>query len=334
MMAVVVAASLAIPLPYYVEGPGTVRPTQARIAVDGLESFDKAGMISFTTVSQTSATPALLLRAWLDESIDVLDKEQVLGGRTSEQDRVINQQLMDDSKVVALVVAFRAVGLDASFSGDGAFIEETSPGLPADGVLEPGEVIVMLDGQPVRAAGDLSEVLADRPVGSQVEVTVRAGLNDPTERSVELALGTQPDDPSRGFLGVMVSTANLQADLPAEVELDSGSVIGPSAGLAWTLGVIDRLTPGRLDGGRKVVVTGTMGADGNVGPIGGLPQKTKAAKNFGAELLLYPADTDPIDVKRMQQIAGDDLETRPVATIDDALEVLAPDGVPQLTAAP
>jgi PDZ domain-containing protein len=330
--AVLIAAALAVPLPYYVEGPGSVRPTEPRISVEGMESFDDDGTIAFTTVSQTQATPALLLRAWLDESIDVISREQALGGRSSEQDRAVNQQLMDESKIVALVVAFEAVGLDAGFTGEGAFIEETTPGLPADGVLEPGEVIVAVDGQRVQVAGDLSKALAGRPVGAAASLTVRAGVKSTDERTVDLVLGEQPDDTTRGFLGVMVSTANLRPDLPADVELDSGSVIGPSAGLAWTLGVVDRLTPGALDGGRRVVVTGTMDADGVVGPIGGLPQKTKAAKEFGADILLYPADSDAADVKRMREIAGPDLDTRPVATIDEALAVLAPDGVPQLNA--
>ena len=329
LMAVVVAASFAIPLPYFVDGPGTVKATEGRIRIDGRESFDRDGTIAYTTVSQRQATPALIVEAWLDEAIDIIPRDKALGGRSPKQERAINQQLMDDSKVVAVVVAARAVGLTADFSGSGAFIDALIPGMPAEKVLEQGEVIVKIDDSPISVTSDITTALEGRPVGAPVSVTLRGRSVDRRERIVEMALGRNPDDASRGYLGVSVSTADLAVDLPFDIDLDSGQVIGPSAGLAWTLGVVDRLTKGELDGGRRVVVTGTIDIEGHVGPIGGLPQKVAAAKEFGAELFLYPNESPAVDVKRMKQIAGNDLEVRPVDTVADALRILAPDGVPK-----
>ncbi len=86
----------------------------------------------------------------------------------------------------------------------------------------------------------------------------------------------------------MPVTKDLKLDFPVDVKIDPGAVSGPSAGLAFTLTIIDELTPGSLTGGKKVAVTGTMDLGGNVGEVGGVPQKTAAALDAGAKLFLVP----------------------------------------------
>jgi PDZ domain-containing protein len=97
--------------------------------------------------------------------------------------------------------------------------------------------------------------------------------------------------------------------------------------LAWTLGIIDRLTPGALTGGRGIAVTGEIFDDGTVGAVGGLPQKVAAVKRAGVRLFLYPADTTEAEQREMQRIAGSELRLEPVATVDEAVAVLAPEGL-------
>ena len=103
---------------------------------------------------------------------------------------------------------------------------------------------------------------------------------------------------------------------------------GPSAGLAWTLAIIDRLTPGSLTDGRRIAVTGEILDDGTVGPIGGIAQKVAAVKRAGIDVFMYPASTPEDEQRAMRRIAGDDVELWPVANIDEAVERLAPDGLP------
>jgi PDZ domain-containing protein len=105
-------------------------------------------------------------------------------------------------------------------------------------------------------------------------------------------------------------------------------VTGPSAGLAWTLGLIDRLTPGSLTGGREVAVTGTIAPDGTVGPIGGVAQKMATVKRAGVKLFLFPKQTDPKEAREVRKIAGSDVEVHQVGTLDEALAIIAPHGVP------
>ena len=97
------------------------------------------------------------------------------------------------------------------------------------------------------------------------------------------------------------------------MDIDSGEVTGPSAGMAWALAVIDRLTPGSITDGREVAVTGEILADGSIGTIGGITQKVAAVKRAGVTLFLYPADTPEDEQREMRRIAGDEVELRPVA---------------------
>ncbi len=107
------------------------------------------------------------------------------------------------------------------------------------------------------------------------------------------------------------------------MEIDSGDIGGPSAGLAFTLTVIDELTPGELTGDHLIAVTGTIDSGGNVGAIGGLASKVSAVKQMGATAFLVPASQSEADLARAREIAGDDLEVIPVATLQEAIEALA-----------
>ena len=323
---VAMVACFVVPMPYYVEGPGSVTATQPLVTITGHGSYRSEGVIMFTTVSERRATPFLLLRAWLDETIDSVPADVAVpsGNRTAE--RRIEQRAMDQSKLTALSLAFDRLDLPLTITGTGAFIREVLEGFPGSTVLREGDVIERLDGTEIATAADVGPLMAGRKIGDRVSMSLRReGAEAPVD--VEVELGRNEDDPSKGYLGITLVTADEDVKLPFDIELDSGSVIGPSAGLAWTLGVLDRLTPGDLAHGRRVAVTGTIGMDGTVGPIGGISQKVKAATDSGATLFLYPASMDADEVRRMRGIAGDDIQLESVATLDEALEVLDPNGL-------
>lgn len=335
------AAVTFIPLPYLVFSPGTVRATEPRISVEGLSADVGDGEILFTTVLQQQGTPFRVFRAWVDDTIDVQKEEDALGDTSPDEDRAINQQRMNDSKSVAIVLALRTLGYEVDIIEEGVFIEAFFDNLPAKEVFEVGDVIVEVDGTTITNTKTLDEVLVPKPAGTEITVTV-ARTVDGESRDItrSLTLGANEDDPSHGYMGVEVSTVERLGELPVQMELDSGSVIGPSAGLAWTLGVIDRLTEGDLTGGRRVAVTGTINGDGSVGPIGGLAQKTAAVQRAGAEIFLVPAipkdagdeqrDAMEAEVKRARDVAGDDLEIVEVGSLDEALDIVAPAGLPDL----
>lgn len=324
LAAILVALAFIVPVPRYLEGPGSTRNTVDLVSVRGHESYDSEGEILYLTVSQRRATVATLIGAALSSGVDVRTLEEISPSGDRRQDRQLEQAQMDRSKLTALVVAFDVLGLPLAITGEGAFVQYVEPESPAAGLIEAGDVIVGLDGVAVTTSTELRERLAGKAPGEFVTVSRMRG--EATE-DVSVELIAAEDDESRGILGVVIQTYNETVDTGFSVELDSGKVIGPSAGLAWTLGIIDRLTPGELSGGRTVAVTGTIDTTGAVGAVGGVDKKVRAAIRDGASLFLYPAETSEDAVRELQKAARDKIEMHPVSTVYEALEYLDTSGL-------
>jgi len=319
-LVVVVPAGIAaavVHTPYATLSPGRARAAAPAVRVEGTPSYPAEGEILYLTVGVDGEVSLLeAATGWVDPDVDVLPREEVFGaGVSTEENRRINAAAMVGSKQTALVVALRRLGYALDPTGTGAVILSTQPDTPADGVLEVGDTIVAVDGAAVDRYEDLAPTVSARSPGDEVVLTVES--QDGEQRTETLTLAARPDDPSAGFLGVTGDTRDYDPGLPFDIDIDSGQVGGPSAGLAFTLAVLDVLTEGELTGGRTVAVTGTILDDGSVGPVGGVAQKAAAAAGAGAEVLLVPADEEA-------EARGRDhgLEIVPVATLDDALEAL------------
>lgn len=349
-------ASVFVPLPYYLIEPGSVRATESLVEVgEGGPSYPaEEGDIYFTTVSTRPARALTALLGWLDPDTQVVDEEVVLGDQTAEENRQVNLQMMESSVDVAAEVAWEHLGFDVE-SGTGAVVMGVAPDLPVVDALEPGDVILSVDGHPTETSDDVVDRIQRRDPGDEVELEVqfdpstlraagpgehggRGGEDEPDgdedgagattttapagdeERPVRtetVELGARPDDPALPLLGVQLGTRDQVVELPYPVSIDTGRVGGPSAGLAFTLAVLDVLTPGELTGGRQVAVTGTIDGLGNVGPIGGIEQKAAAVREQGADVFLVPAS----EADQARRRAGD-VEVVGVETLDDALRAL------------
>jgi Lon-like protease len=305
-----------VPLPYYLFKPGSVRDTEPLITVEGTQVYPSDGSIAFTTVSLRQASLLGLVQGWLDDDIDVYSRDRVLQGRDVDENRQVNLRMMDNSKQVATQVALERLGYEVDVTV-GQVVETVQPGMPAEGKLEPNDTIVAVDGERFDDGEDMSRLLAAHPPGDTVTLTVLPLAGE--ERDVEIALAPSPDDPNRGIMGVTVFTVVLAYDFPVDVEIDTGDVGGPSAGLAFTLAIIDDLTPGDLTGGHNIASTGTIAGDGTVGPVGGTGQKAAAVREKDVELFLVPRD----DYEDAVAHAGDDLKVVAVDNLDDALDALA-----------
>jgi PDZ domain-containing protein len=153
-------------------------------------------------------------------------------------------------------------------------------------------------------------------------VSMRIERPDVGELDVEVELTAAPDEPERTIVGFYPFDTST-VDLPFELSIDTQSIGGPSAGLAFTLTLIDELTDGELTGGGDVAVTGTIQLDGSVGPIGGLRQKASAVSQAGVDVFIVPAAQGEKDIAAAREAVGDGVEIMPVATLDEALAALA-----------
>lgn len=236
---------------------------------------------------------------------------------------------MRTSEEVAQFVALSWLGFDATilpgdvliseiacleFSDSGACVRWP----PSDEVLDPGDRLLIADGVELGSVGDLLEVLDGKQSGDVITLTVERRGEGEFDVDVELTSAT--DDPERTIVGFLPFDTR-RVELPFDITIDTGSIGGPSAGLAFTLTLIDGLSEGELTGGRKVAVTGTIDLDGSVGPIGGVTQKASAVSQAGVELFLVPAaqGEDQISAARA---AAPGLEIVSVSTLDEAIDAL------------
>jgi PDZ domain-containing protein len=299
-----------VELPYDTIAPGSAREVNDLVAVRGHEVFPPDGEVLFTTVSvrqRVNIYEALV--GWLDPTIDVVPEEDVRGDLPPDEFRRLNIEAMADSKTAAEILALRQIGF--TDLGAGAEVVAVEPGLPAAAVLRPKDVIVAVDGTAVSTSNEAVTAIRARQAGDVLKLRVVRDGGPPLDLRAELARA----EDGRALLGVRLGT---KIQLPFEITIDSGDIVGPSAGLAYALQLLDLLTPGELTGGAKVAATGALGSGGEVQPVGGVAQKAVAVERAGATLFLVPKDNEAEARSRI----GGGLEVRGVATFDEALEVL------------
>jgi PDZ domain-containing protein len=256
-----------------------------------------------------------LIPALRPDGADLVPEQALVPPGSSFGDRRRqNIRQMDRSQQVAAAVALRELGYDVDAEPEGALVVAVSPEAPAAGKLQPTDVIVAVDGSPVRTPDDLRRLIARHEPGESVRLRVRAGG---ATRVEEVGTIESPEEEGRPIVGIQVEQfADIQ--LPVKVEIDLGGVGGPSAGLAFALDVVEELR-GDVDRGLRVAVTGELELDGGVAPIGGVKQKVIGAMRSDADVFLVPAGDNAVEARRH---AGD-LRIIPVESFGQALRALA-----------
>jgi PDZ domain-containing protein len=316
LLIVPIVAGLLIQVPYYLISPGEARGVAELIKVkgDGAKIYPPRGKILFTTVSLAGQVNVFeALEGWLNKDVEVVPEKQITGGAPRQEVRQLNIQAMVDSKLTATKVALERLGYRVSVTGNGALVTAVNPGDPADGQLQIGDVIKTVDGEGVTLHDQVVTKVRQHKPGDTIAIGYKRGTGP--DKTVSLKSIAGPDGAAR--IGVQLQTNDLKYDFPVDVSIETGLVGGPSAGLAFTLALIDDLTDGELTGGRNVAVTGTIDADGKVGPVGGVAQKTVTARKAGAIAFLVPPDEE----KEAKGYAGK-MQIIPVKTLADALTAL------------
>jgi Lon-like protease len=309
-------------IPYYALYPGGATPVNALVQLPADKAFPAKGNFLLTTVSVGPTNVFEAARGWLDPDIDVVPERELFGDQTPEQFSQVAAEAIDNSKQVAVAVAFRRLGMDVRVTGAGALVEQVVPGSPAAATLAPGDTVVAAAGQPVQTVEDLRSRVAGRQPGETVDLEVAGPDGQRRASSVTLiACPANFDCPGGGnaALGLALRTRDENFDFPFEIGIESQDIGGPSAGLAFTLTVLDLLSPGELTGGISIAVTGTIAIDGTVGAIGGVGQKAAAVRDQGIRVFIVPEGSNAEEARRH---AGDDLLIVPVRNLEDAITAL------------
>ena len=191
-------------------------------------------------------------------------------------------------------------------------IGTVSPDGPAKDALREDDVLISINDTDVTSACAVQQAVSS--AGPRSTAVIRY-TRDGVESTVDIPLGARPDDDKKGYLGI---GSNEEPKVDFTVDFDLPDIGGPSAGLMFSLAVIDKLSPGELSGGKFVAGTGTIDACGQVGPIGGIPYKMLAAREAGAETFLVPAE----NCQEAKQRKPDGLRLVKVEKVDDAVSSL------------
>jgi PDZ domain-containing protein len=287
-VAVLTAALLtALPSPFFLLTPGGSYEIGTRLRIPE-ERRREMGRLAFTAVYAQPSNWGEAISARLSRTAEIVPAEEVRPqGVYQEQVNEVNRRLMDESKPVAAAVALRAAGYDVKIRGEGAEVVRVIERMPAEGVLQVGDLIAAVDGQPIQTAVELTEAVRRHKVGDQVRLRL---TRDGQQQEIVVSTANSPTEPGRPLIGVQVSTRGFAVDLPFPVEIDTDNVGGPSAGLMLALGILDAVTGGDLTRGYYVAGTGTVSVDGAVGPVGGVGEKVTAAERDGAQVFLVPRE--------------------------------------------
>ncbi|MGD0321857.1 MAG: PDZ domain-containing protein [Acidimicrobiales bacterium] len=322
LAAFVVIASF-VTVPYYALVPGDALPVSRLISLPPGQTHPLHGRVLLTDVGVNDVSLIGLLPAWLDSDTTLVSKGELTANLPVSEFDAQGTVDMQESELTAEAVALRQLGYEVPEQDVGVTIYVIDPKAPAWRVLKVGDVVSALDGTPTPNPQVLRSVLRAHRPGEVVTLQVGSVAHPTPGHPVTLRLGkTVEDHTTVPLIGIGDPAAQIYGmgtqpvyQLPFAVKINSDQIGGPSAGLAWTLGMIDRLCGGGLTGGRSVAATGTIDPDGSVGEVGGVEQKTVAVERAGASVFLVPVS----ELAAARAKATPNLEVLGVSSLHDAL---------------
>ncbi|MGG1688351.1 SepM family pheromone-processing serine protease [Pseudalkalibacillus sp. NRS-1564] len=320
---VLVAAVTFIDLPYYVTTPGEARVLDEVINVEG--GSQDGGEFMLTTVRVGEANLVQYIWAQFNEYHELIAEDLIK--REGESDDEYHQRQLDvmaNSQTSATIVAYEAAKKEIKITKNGVLVTGIIEGMPADGKLELGDLIVEVEGKRIEETEQLLDELGSYEESDTVNMTIKRGDQ---EKQIELGFskfpesyGTEDDKVGVGITGPVTATS-IETD--PSININTDEIGGPSAGLMFTLEIYNQLTKEDWTKGYDIAGTGTINESGEVGPIGGIKQKIVAADGSGAEIFFAPvAHSNYDDAMEAAEDIDTDMKIVPVETFQDAIDYL------------
>lgn len=309
---------IRLTVPYAAEGPGPTFDTlgvvdgEPVVDIEGAQTQDTGGQLNMTTVSvRTNMTLGQALGRWIATDDTIVPVEQILPPDLDEdQVREYNQQAFVASEASATVAAMHYLGRPTT-----VVVHDVVDGAASADILQPGDRITAIAGRDVSTPNEVQDIVRAKQPGETIEVTVERGDSERTELTEPIELGENPHEKGQAMLGILMTSEPAGG---VTVNYNLNDVGGPSAGMMFSLAVIDKLTPGALNGGTFVAGTGTINEAGEVGAIGGIEHKIRGAEDAGAELFLAPAG----NCDAVKRARTDHMTVAKVETLTDAVQAM------------
>lgn len=324
-IALLVICGLATPLPYVLVEPGTPSDTLGKVKgkpvleITGVNTFPTTGKLNLTSIWVTSPNSRLqtfeLLRAWIDGERSVQPRE-VFYPRGTDPKQVTDESVaeMKNSQLSAQLATLRYLEIPYT---QRFIIKNFLPDSPNKKLLKKEDEVISFAGERIRSSKQFKTLIAKTKARSVDLRIIRNGK----ELTIPIIIGSKVSDDAgdssrikRNFIGVFISE---DYDLPFNVKINLKNIGGPSAGLIFSLAMIEKLTKEDLVRGRNIAGTGTMSPEGTVGPIGGIEEKLIGAAREGATIFLAPSLNCP-EIRHIPR----SLQVVPVDSLTEALAVL------------
>ncbi|WP_349774101.1 SepM family pheromone-processing serine protease [Sporosarcina aquimarina] len=332
MLTILIALFMLYPLDSYISQPGGAYELTPLVKVeDGDE--DDAGTFSLMTISVGKATPATYFWSKVSDKMQLLPANKVRRHGESDQEYNVRQlRLMSDSQFNAITVAFEKAGKPVDIDFAGIYIQHVVDGSASDGKLEAGDRVVGVDGKPLIEPDQFATYIADQRKGDTIQVEAE---RDKKKFQTDITLKEIPEANGKVGLGIQFLEDRSLKTIP-KVNFNTSEIGGPSAGLMFTLEIINQLKEEDISKGYTIAGTGEMMPGGTVGRIGGIDFKVMAADRDGMEIFFAPDDDLPEEVKAANpgiktnyeeasetaKKIGTKMKIVPVKTVDDALSYL------------
>ncbi|HEU4360338.1 MAG TPA: PDZ domain-containing protein [Mycobacterium sp.] len=313
----------AVTVPFVSLGPGPTFDTLGMVDgkqvvdIEGGPTHPTTGHLNMTTVAQRDGlTLGEALMLWLSGREQLLPRDLIFPPGKSREE--IDEDNDTDFKESERSAEYAALGF-LRYPRAVTVAEVQDPG-PSAGMLQPGDAVDAVDGTPVSKVDQFTALLAKTKPGQVVAVDYRRKNSPPG--TARITLGDAKDH-DHGFLGIAVLDAPWA---PFKIDFNLANVGGPSAGLMFSLAVVDKLTSGDLAGSSFIAGTGTIKSNGDVGAIGGISHKMIAAREAGATVFLVPSENcyeASADNDRLQLVKVDNL-----GQAVDALHTITSGGQP------
>lgn len=334
----VIAASL-ISMPDYSLVPGEALPVSGLITVPRGQHHTVKGQVLLTDVGVTNLKLIGFIAEQFDSDATIVHTSDLTGGVPVSEYQPEGVVDMEESQLTAESVALRQLGYQVPERDAGVTVYVIGPGTPAWNVLKVGDVITSVDGTPTTNPDQLQAAIRAHHPGDVVTLRVGTVARPDPGRPVSVRLSSTVvqsksvvggktvvshskvallgiGDPAAPYVAAMGTQPEY--DFPFKVSINSDDIGGPSAGLAFTLGIVNTLSNGHLTGGRTIAATGTIDPDGSVGDVGGVKQKTVAVERAGASIFFVPAQELPV----ARSMATPGLKVYAVSSVGQVLDDL------------
>ena len=299
---------------YYFMSPGP--PYQWNIEIENVETYEYDGNLYQLTVRRDEANYFVYAWARLNSQIDLYPREVILpDGVTPQELSEISIQNMVTSENVAIAVALDSLDYEIESEGDGVLVVGLLDDSPVKDKLIKNDLIISINNELVRSASEFISMLRTYEIGDIVNIGL---IRNEQELTIETKLIEHVEYENEPMVGFLASTPNQQFIFPFEVDIQTGNVGGPSAGMMMALNVYNLLTEDDITNGKKIAGTGTIEIDGSIGPVGGVKQKVIAAKRANAGLILVPI----ANYEEASVFADDNTQIVAVDSFDNALNVI------------